>query len=76
MSWFDDRVDDVKDAFSVGSSFKEFFNDPLGALEDWFNTTLDIATFGLFSYTKDKIRDYVAGLIPEQTFLLLAFTLT
>ena len=52
----------------LGGAVGDFFTDPLGALEDAFNATLDIMTFGAFSYAKDKFREYIQGLIPEQTF--------
>jgi len=52
----------------LGGAVGDFFTDPLGALEDAFNATLDIVTLGTFSYAKDKFREYIQGLIPEQTF--------
>ena len=69
MGWLSDRVDDIGGAFEdTFEAIGGFFTDPLGALEDAFNATLDIMTLGTFSYVKDKFRDYIAGLIPEQTF--------
>lgn len=58
-------IDGFKD---LGGAVGDFFQDPLGALEDAFNATLDIMTFGTWSYAKDAIRGFVAGLIPEQTY--------
>ena len=52
----------------LGGSVGDFFDDPLGALEDAFNGILDIVTLGTWSYTKDAIRGYIAGLVPEQSF--------
>lgn len=62
MGWFSDVADSVTDAVS---SVGDFFNDPLGALEDVFNATLDVFTLGAFSYVKDQVRGFVAGLVPE-----------
>lgn len=70
MGWIKDNiVDPVADAFR--DSFQavgDFFQDPLGAVEDLFNATLDIMTFGMWSYAKDALRGFAAGLIPEQTY--------
>lgn len=69
MGFWSDLGDSIAD--SVGDfvdSVGDFFNDPLGALEDAFNASLDFVTGGLFSYSKDVIRGFVAGLVPEQTY--------
>jgi hypothetical protein len=69
MSFWSDLGDSITDTVKdLGNSIGGFFSDPLGALEDAFNASLDFVTGGLFSYTKDALRGFVAGLIPEQTF--------
>ena len=69
MSDWTDLRDNVTDGFrDTFQAVGDFFTDPLGALEDAFNATLDILTLGKFSYAKDQIKGFVAGLIPEQTF--------
>lgn len=67
MGW--NPIDDITDAFKSGfDAVGNFFTDPLGALEDAFNSALDILTFGTFSFVKDSIKGFVAGLIPEQDY--------
>ena len=67
MGWFSDNiVDPVKDAVSsVGDFFNDPLGDPLGSLEDVFNATVNVFTLGTFSYVKDQVRGFVAGLAPE-----------
>lgn len=52
MGW--DPIKDIKDSVSSAiDSVRDFFSDPLGAIEDIFKATLDIFSLGLFSYAKD-----------------------
>ncbi|MCK2149540.1 phage tail protein [Marinobacter alexandrii] len=65
MGW--NPLDDIADAFRSGfEAIGDFFSDPLGAIEDIFNSTLDIMTLGAFSYAKDQIRGLFDFDIPYQ----------
>ena len=66
MGWFDDYiVDPIKDFVD---SAGDFFSDPLGALEDWANAWLNVMTLGAYGYAKDQLKEWAAGLVPEQDY--------
>lgn len=65
-SWFQDNiVDPIREGIS---SVGDFFQDPLGTLEDLGNAALAFFTLGASEYLKDQIRDFVAGLVPEADY--------
>tara|TARA_R100000152_G_C6782307_1_gene219756 strand:- start:219 stop:4094 length:3876 start_codon:yes stop_codon:yes gene_type:complete len=66
MGWFDDYiVDPIKDFVD---SAGDFLSDPLGALEDWTNAWLNVMTLGAYGYAKDQLKEWAAGLVPEQDY--------
>lgn len=63
MSWIDDALDSIKDAFSAVG---DIFSDPLGAFGDILEGTLNFMTFGTYQFAKDALSGLFDINIPYQ----------